>query len=222
MNEIKKPEKPMIPTLAELVNESELQKKDNALRLLLNQEPPNEWLLLHPISKTKYLPIARIEFMLSYIFSKWHVEIKQAQLIANSVVVTVRLFVHNKITNKEEWQDGIGAIPIHTRKGAGATDFNQLMTDSVMLAAPHAETAAIKDAAEKFGKIFGKDLNRAENFDYSKILSVEKKESKEDERFSLLIEENESNKVFLEKLKINYEKELSEKNTNKINELLKK
>lgn len=93
------------------------------------------------------------------------------QCIANSVVATVRLYVINPITQSEEWQDGIGAAPIQTDKGAGAMDWNKAKAQGVMMAAPSAETFAVKDAAEKFGKLFGKDLNRAEIINYDSLIS---------------------------------------------------
>ena len=39
-----------------------------------------------------------------------------------------------------------------------------------MKAAPAAESYAIKDAAEKLGKIFGKDLNRKDVIGYESLL----------------------------------------------------
>jgi hypothetical protein len=82
-------------------------------------------------------------------------------VIANSVVVTGRLHVLDPISSEWDFQDGIGAAPISTKQGAAATDFSNVLTLSVQQAAPAAESFAMKDAAEKFGRIFGKDLNRA-------------------------------------------------------------
>lgn len=160
-----------LPTLAQLVGENELRKQDNDFMVLLNQEPPKQWLKQHPITKGAYLPIERVEYLLSRIFVKWWVEVRSVQCIANSVVATVRLYVINPITQSEEWQDGIGAAPIQTDKGAGAMDWNKAKAQGVMMAAPSAETFAVKDAAEKFGKLFGKDLNRAEIINYDSLIS---------------------------------------------------
>jgi hypothetical protein len=66
--------------------------------------------------------------------------------------------------------DGIGAAPIQTDKGAGATDWNAVKTDGVQKAAPAAETYAVKDAAEKFGKIFGRDVSRKGSMNYTDLL----------------------------------------------------
>ncbi|MCK5612897.1 hypothetical protein KAR91_64080, partial [Candidatus Pacearchaeota archaeon] len=61
------------------------------------------------------------------------------------------------------------AAPIQTDKDAAATDFSKVKTDAVMKAAPAAESYAIKDAAEKIGKLFGKDLNRADGIAYDNL-----------------------------------------------------
>lgn len=159
-----------IPTLNDLLEESTLIKraKDNALIALLNQEPPEQWKRQHPLVKVKkngvemplsYLPIERIYFLLHYIYGSYKVVVKSCQLIANSIVVTVNVTVKNPITGSEESHDGVGAAPLQTDKGAGATEFDKIKSSSVQMAAPAAESYAIKDACEKFGKIFGRDLN---------------------------------------------------------------
>jgi len=49
-----------------------------------------------------------------------------------------------------------------------------------MKAAPAAESYAVKDAAEKIGKIFGKDLNRADQIVYDELAKFPKKDKLED------------------------------------------
>lgn len=160
-----------LPTFNELITETEQSLKENALMVLLNQEPPRSWLVSHPMIKGyNYMPIEKIEYLLTRIYTKWSVEVKSVQVIANSVCVTIRLYVTNPLTGEIEWQDGIGAAPVQTDKGAGATDWNSVKTDGVQKAAPAAESYAIKDAAEKFGKIFGRDVSRKNTMDYTSLL----------------------------------------------------
>ena len=97
-------------------------------------------------------------------------DIKSITVIANSIVAIIRLYVLNPITNEWEWTDGVGAAPIQTESGAAATDFSKVNTAAVQMAAPAAESYAIKDAAEKLGKIFGKDINRKDVIDISPVL----------------------------------------------------
>lgn len=171
-----------LPTYDELVS-GDIDKKNSqtGINILLNQDPPKEWLKDHPMAKgVKYIPIQRVEYMLTSIFKKWHVEIKQVQVIANSVVVIVRLFYQDVLSDEILWQDGIGASPIQTDKGAGAMDWNHTKNDAVMKAAPAAESYAVKDAAEKIGKLFGKDMNRADRIMYDTLPTIEKRDKLED------------------------------------------
>jgi len=162
----------------------ETKKDQNDLNILLNQPPKQEWVKDHPMAKgVKYIPIERIEYLLTRLFLQWRVEIKQIQVIANSCVVSVRLHYQNILDNDWSWQDGIGAAPIQTDQGKGAMDWNYAKNDGVMKAAPAAESYAIKDAAEKIGKIFGKDLNRKDEIGYNSLLGSIQTEDKHKEIF---------------------------------------
>lgn len=161
-----------MPKLEELYNDVELASKFNDLNKLLNCHPKSEWVKQNAFANnSNYLPVGTIEYLLTSIFIKWRVEVKELCVMANSVVVTVRLHVLDPITGEWDWQDGVGASPIQTAKGAAATDFTKVNTSAVQMAAPAAETYAFKDAAEKFGRLFGKDLNRKDQINYSEMLN---------------------------------------------------
>jgi hypothetical protein len=170
-----------IPKISDLYDDKEMVAKTNMLNMLVNQPPKAEWLKEHPMVKgLKYIPIQRIEWLLTSIFVKWWVEILSTQLIANSVVVTVRVFYKDPLSDEILHQDGIGAAPLQTDKGAGATDFNAVKSSSVQIAAPAAESYGIKDACEKIGKLFGKDISRADEISYSLNTQMPEKITKED------------------------------------------
>ncbi len=158
----------IIPSLNDLYDDRVFAVKQNKLNIILNAEPKAEWIKEHPFVKNlKYLPIERVEYLLTMIFTKWRVEVKEVKLVANSVLVTIRLFVKDPISGEWDWQDGVGAMPIQVQKGSGATEFDKMNSSAVQIGSPAAESFAIKDAAEKFGKIFGKDLNRKDTIAYS-------------------------------------------------------
>ena len=161
-----------LPAINELINSDLIQLEEiNQLNILLNQQPPKEWLKEHPmINGLRYIPIDRIEYLLTRLFFKWKVEIKHIQLIGNSVCCEIRLHYFNPVTNEWEWQDGVGASPLQTDKGAGAIEFNKLKSSAVMMAAPAAKSYAVKDAAEQIGNIFGKSLNRADKAGYDSLI----------------------------------------------------
>jgi len=160
-------EKRNLPKIVDLYESKDLAIKHNELAILLNQEPKKEWVKEHPMVKgLKYLPIEVVEFLMTSIFLQWRVEIKDSKLIANSVVVTVRVHYQDPITGEMSWSDGIGATPVQTDKGAGATDFNSIKSNAIQIGFPAAKSYAVKDACELIGRLFGKDLNRKDTMSY--------------------------------------------------------
>lgn len=160
-----------IPTLQELYADAESFNQSQALNAILNSNPKPEWIKHHPIIRTAngnpytYLPIQRIEWLLTRIFGEWRVEVMHYGLIANALTVQVRL--HYLLPNGIwTYQDGVGASPIQTDKGAGAVDFNAIKSSAVQMALPAAKTYAVKDAAEQIGKLFGKDMSRMDEIAY--------------------------------------------------------
>jgi hypothetical protein len=177
-----------LPKLADLMGTDLIKLEEiNDLNIILNQQPPSNWLEDNPGAKDKkgnplkYLPIERVEYLLTRIFFQWKCEIKKTQLIGNSVVVEIRLHYFNPVTDDWDWQDGIGAVPLQTKKGFGAIDFMQLQSNAVMLAAPAAKSYAIKDAAHMLGAIFGKNLIREDKMNYDSLAENPIFNAKEDE-----------------------------------------
>ncbi len=156
-----------LPKIQDLHNDLQEAFKTDQLNLLLNQPPKAQWVKDHPFAKgVKYLPIDKVEFMLTKIFGEWRVEILSEGQMFNSVYVKVRL--HYKRPTDGEWSfhDGLGAVGVQTDKGASASDLSAIKQDAIMKALPAAESYAVKDAAEKLGVLFGKDLNRKETMAY--------------------------------------------------------
>lgn len=159
-----------LPSINDLYSNAPVIDKQNRLNILLSQNPKPDWVKKHPFAKNvNYLPISIVEWLLTSIFVKWRVEVKEVKVMANSALVVVRLHYQDPISMEWEYQDGIGAAPIQTVKGAKAMDTDNVTTDAVMKAAPAAESYAIKDAAEKLGRLFGKDLNRNEFLPYTNL-----------------------------------------------------
>lgn len=168
-DQIAKTEPTRLPTIAEIYASDHLPilQKDSLFQTLINQEPKKEWIKIHPQTKQPYLPIERVEWLLTNIFLKWRPEVLSIQLIANSVAVSVRLHCYNHTTGEWEWFDGVGAVPLQTDAGHGATDFSSIKSAAVQMALPAAKSYAIGDAADCIGKLFGKDLGRKASIDYS-------------------------------------------------------
>jgi len=172
-------EKSNLPKLQDLYNNKELAVKQSQLLVLLNQPPAPVWIKKHPLYGNDYIPIEIQEWLMTQIFGRWWVEILDIKQILNGAVVTIRLYAIDPITGETIHQDGAGAHSFQLNKGAKATDFNELKNESVMLAVPIAESRAFSDAADKFGKIFGKDLNRKNGMNYDKLADKFQQEKEE-------------------------------------------
>lgn len=185
-NAIAKPLK--VPTVQELSKAyeagtlTESAAKDVILQIV-NTPPPEAWLRNHPFVNVseevdgrrvsrpyKYLTIERVEFLMNNIFKEWRTEVLNVLMIANSVTVTVRVHYKHPITKSWSFEDGVGASPIQTDKGAGASDWMKVKSDAVQKALPAAKSYAVKDACEGIGQIFGSNIERKTeiNYDFTK------------------------------------------------------
>ena len=179
---VKKEEEIKLPSIADIYNDESMTilQKDIALQVLLNKPPHKSWLKEHPTAKKKdangksvpiqFIPIERVEWLLTVIYLRWRPEILSAVVMGNSVCVTVRLHYFDHAKGEWDWVDGIGAQPLQTDSGTGANNVERMKSNAVQIAAPAAKSYAIKDAAECLGRIFGKDLNRAENVSYDTLI----------------------------------------------------
>jgi len=157
-----------LPTLAELHYAPAEAFKNDALNQLLNQKPPASWVKQHPFAKgVSYLPIDKVEFLLTRIFQQWRVEVLSTAQLFNSVAVTVRLHYLNPVTGTWQYHDGVGAVGVQTNAGASASDLSAIKQDAIMKALPAAKSYAVKDAAENLGAIFGANLNRKDVVTFS-------------------------------------------------------
>lgn len=156
-----------LPKIADLHHDLTEAFKTDQLNLLLNQPVPAKWVKEHPFAKNvRYIPIDKIEFLLTKIFGEWRVEVMREGQMFNSVYVAVRLHYKNPLDGVWSFHDGLGSVGVQTDKGASASDLAAIKQDAIMKALPAAESYAIKDAAEKLGVLFGKDLNRKDTLGF--------------------------------------------------------
>jgi hypothetical protein len=156
-----------LPTLADLTQDIEIAYKNDRLNLLLNQQPPAKWVKEHPfIRGYKYLPIDKVEYLLTRIFKTYEIEITGQGTAFNGVWVTVRLKVINPTNGQLMQFDGIGAAQLQTKKDTSPADLQNINNGALSMAFPIAKTLAVKDAADHIGKLFGADLNRKDTLDY--------------------------------------------------------
>jgi len=111
--------KHQLPTLQELHHDPAVAFKMDQYNLLLNQPPHIDWVKTHPMAKVKddkgnnvparYMPIDKIEFMLTRIYGGYSVEILREGMMANACFCTVRLHLKHPVTGDSFFMDGTGA-----------------------------------------------------------------------------------------------------------------
>ena len=154
--------------IQDLYLDKEQAHKNDALQTLLNSQPKEEWVKLHPYIKGyRYLPIDKIEFLLQKIFKKYRIEILREGVSFNGVYVVVRVHYLNPVTNEMEFHDGIGASQLQTSRGTTPAQLENINNGALSMAYPMAKTIAIKDACDHFGNLFGANLNRKDTLNYS-------------------------------------------------------
>lgn len=164
-----------VPTKEEIFNGVALANTHDPYLALCLMQPNPAWIKQHPIIKVKnemgqkvplqYLPVDKVEYLLSAIWGKWRREIVSVQQIFNSVQVTVRLHYYHPGHDVWYWTDGVGAVGVQTDKDATAANLEAIKSNAVQIATPAAAQYALKDAAEELGPIFGRDLNKGGTFE---------------------------------------------------------
>lgn len=158
-------------TLVSYINTKKLKlakekaDRDQFLKVL-NQNPPAKWVKKHPIAGIEYIPIEIIENTLTMLFQDWHVEVREAIALFNSVAVTVRVHYRDPLTGEMRFQDGVGASPMQIDKGASFSA-SSMKANAVQIGLPAAKSYAIKDAVEHIGKLFGRDIGRKNALDFT-------------------------------------------------------
>lgn len=162
-----------LPKINDLYQDIQVTQQNDQLVALLNQSPKNEWVKTHPFIKGyKYLPIERIEYLLKSIFKEYQIEILREGHSFNGVFVTVRVHYVHPVSGEWRFHDGIGAAQLQTKKGTSPSELGNINNGALSMAYPMAKTIAIKDACDHFGKLFGSDLNRKDQINYTIDLTL--------------------------------------------------
>ena len=159
-NKIQKTKQP----LSELVFDKERFRDVGYFQETINCEPPQSWVKSHPAIKNyRYIPIDIVEYLLRSIFQSWEWSVVDYKVIANAITVHGRLRVQHPVTGEWLSYDGLGAVDVQLKSGSNPTDFTSIVHGAIQKNLPAAESYALKDAAEKLGKLFGGSLNRADD-----------------------------------------------------------
>jgi hypothetical protein len=152
------------------MNEIAIVPENNSLQALqkfeksLNIKPPIKAIRTQTIDGkiVPYLPISYIEQNLKKLyFGLYQMEIISYQMIVNEICVHARIRVFHPLIREWMIYDGIGAVPVQQNSGSPVSDFvNTKKVKALQKNLPAAYALAIKNAAKKIGKLFGGDLGR--------------------------------------------------------------
>lgn len=133
----------------------------------LNAEPPKKLVKTRNVGtknkpkEYRYVPIGAAEEILDDIFEGgWQLTDFKWEVIANEVVGTITLSVFHQGFGTWISRTGTGAAIIRQTSGAKVTDIEAKYTNALVADFPHLEAQCINSAVRKFGKIFGRYLNR--------------------------------------------------------------
>lgn len=165
-------------SLSEIVEAKDLE----SFQKLLNLTPPKNWVEEHPHVKNHlYIPISRTEMSLDEMFfGLWKTTNYETKIIGNEIAGSILLHVYHPIL--KEWLTRTGAAGVMiqyeawetdekgkritgadgkwVRRKNKPTDIDAKILNTVVKDYPHLLTECTKNAAKKFGKRFGRDLNR--------------------------------------------------------------
>lgn len=201
---------------ADLIKKISQIKTNKDLIELLNENPPENWLKVHPeISTYKYLPIDKVEFLLRSIFGlNYKIEVLDSKEMFNATSVSIRVHFR-EFDEPKNWYfyDGVGAEEPEKNivENVKTKDFKDY---SVSAALPNAKSNAVKNACYGFGKLFGSDLNRNDTIIKEARLNPKQKLDKIKKMFQEL-EENIPSKDFS-----NYKRIIENEEVNSYNKAL--
>lgn len=207
-------------SIQELYENPGLTLKQDQVNVLLNQNPPDNWLKNHPtISGYKYLPIDKVEFLLKKIFKKYRIEILNTGVAFNGVYVTVRVHYIDIVSGEWDFHDGIGGKEMQVKKGTSPSDLANINSGALSMALPIAKTLAVKDACDHFGNIFGANVGRKDTIVFGADTKLEAVVfTNEEKRVQKLIEKA-KDRATLETLKTHLTEQLQSAYDQKWNEL---
>jgi hypothetical protein len=174
------------PKIQDLIEDKEMAFAQDDLNVILNTPVPESWVKKHPMVNIKingvntplpYVPVKRVKYLLKRIYGKYEWSIKECKQVLNAMVVTGTLTVTNPVTGEKESQDGVGAAAIQMDKDAKQGDLTAIKANAIQIGAPAAESYALKNAAEKFGDIFGGNIYDVDQTAYAPVFNEEVRKS---------------------------------------------
>jgi hypothetical protein len=138
------------------------------LTKFLNEPVPSAMLKIN--QGVNYVSIGYIENKLDEIYlHTWKTSNIKAYQLLNSICVEITLSVLDPVSGQWIERAGVGAVPIQTKKGEILISPESLNTFAIQKGLPAAKAYALKNAAQSLGVIFGRNINRVEDFEFTPL-----------------------------------------------------
>ena len=192
-----------------------LRIKLEAFQKQINQSPTK--VKTHKNQGFKYVPIDNVKKQLAKnFFGLTQVKNFRWERIGNEIVGAIELWYVHPTTNQWMMQEGAAALIIRQREKTKLSDFmNEKLKNALVLDFPHLKAECVKNAAMEIGDLFGGNLRRDYQEEYTGFykdevkapdLTKEQKEWWDEATFDLLAYEDsdelrEKQSMFLEQAK---------------------
>ena len=149
---------------------SDKQSAIESFQKLLNQYPDKSDIKVNNQARgAQYISIGTVERKLDELFpGLWTIENFRWEVIANELVGSIDLKFYHPITKTWITRVGAGATMILTESGKPATVENKIK-NTLVKDFPHLKAECVKNAAKSLGVIFGRNLNRNTDDDFTYI-----------------------------------------------------
>lgn len=158
-------------------------KSRKAWQDALMAAPKQSWIKSRSLGrgrKSYYIPIEVKESLKDIFFDEFDVIDIKEKVIVNEILIIVKIqFLPSYPNSEHRFTSGIAAKPIQCSSGSEAFKFPRgKITNALEYNASAAETAAISNALNKLGNVFGKNLNRDVDDGYNFANKVNKSDKK--------------------------------------------
>lgn len=138
---------------------------------MLNKQPKKDSVKANPYANnSKYIPISFVEMSLDEsFFGLWQTRNFTSQVVVNEIIGEIELGVFHPVAKEWIWRTGVASTPIQVSAGQQLTPENKIK-NTLVKDYPHMKAECIKNAARSLGKLFGRDLNRKFEDQYTPMI----------------------------------------------------
>jgi hypothetical protein len=147
------------------------QKLEKFQKMLNSKPKPSDIKINKLARNSKFIPIGIIEKTLDEIFSGlWEAKNFKYIVVVNELVGDLELSVFHPVIQEWITRPGTAGLPITTKTKTDFTDIKNKQINACVTVTGHLKSECIKNAAKSFGEVFGRNLNRDD--DYSSYTSL--------------------------------------------------